>query len=121
MRPSTSLSTSGGRAARRLDAGVARDLPAFRPPPGPHGRPLVQGAAGPAVAGRIPLPAPHTSRGWGETRLAMRARARAVRSMKPRTTAMRFRDMPQVRSYPGGFTAAALGTFPTTETAPTAE
>ncbi|OEJ23777.1 peptidase [Streptomyces agglomeratus] len=44
---------------------------------------------------------------------ALRLRARAVRLLPPRGTPHYARQNPEIRSYPGGYTVANLGTFPT--------
>ncbi|WP_093797415.1 oxygenase MpaB family protein [Streptomyces sp. Wb2n-11] len=44
---------------------------------------------------------------------ALRLRARAVRLMPPRSTPHYARQNPEIKSYPGGYTVANLGTFPT--------
>jgi hypothetical protein len=41
----------------------------------------------------------------------MRLRARIERRMRPRTAMVTVDDLPEVRSYPGGFDLARLGTF----------
>ncbi|WP_037158188.1 oxygenase MpaB family protein [Rhodococcoides fascians] len=43
----------------------------------------------------------------------VKARARVVRLLPPRTTAYRARDQKAVRSYPAGYRISELGTFPT--------
>ena len=45
---------------------------------------------------------------WG----ALRLRARAVRRMRPRIKPLFAREMANIRSYPGGYEIAHLGTFP---------
>lgn len=42
---------------------------------------------------------------------AMRARARLLRLARPRHEPQHGKDMPQIRSYPGGYDSGALGTF----------
>lgn len=44
---------------------------------------------------------------------ALKARARLVRLLRPRTTPKFARDLPNIRSYPNGYTVSKLGTFPT--------
>ncbi len=55
-----------------------------------------------------PVPAPEAFL----VQLGMKLRARLLRWARPRAEPVRFRDLPQVRSYPGGFDVARLGTFP---------
>jgi hypothetical protein len=43
---------------------------------------------------------------------AVKLRGRAVRRQPPRTTPVRTRDLPEIRSYPGGYRVEELGTFP---------
>jgi hypothetical protein len=45
-------------------------------------------------------------------RAALRARSRYVRARPPRMEPFYARQMPQVRSYPGGYVVTELGTFP---------
>ncbi|MGZ8749044.1 MAG: oxygenase MpaB family protein [Mycobacterium sp.] len=45
-------------------------------------------------------------------RAALKARGRVVRFLPPRTEPCFARQLPQIRSYPGGYAVAALGTFP---------
>lgn len=45
-------------------------------------------------------------------RAAMRLRAKVVRRMRPRTAPKLARQLPQIRSYPGGYVVEELGTFP---------
>lgn len=45
-------------------------------------------------------------------RAALRARARVLRALPPRRRPKLARDLPRIRSYPGGFDLADLGTFP---------
>ncbi|GAY10225.1 oxygenase MpaB family protein [Pseudonocardia sp. N23] len=47
------------------------------------------------------------------SRRALHARGKFVRFMAVRDEPSMFRDLPGVRSYPGGFTVEGLGTFPT--------
>lgn len=49
----------------------------------------------------------------GLTRGALRLRARAVRLLPPRRTPHYARQNPEIKGYPDGYEAAALGTFPT--------
>ena len=63
---------------------------------------------------RYPRPHPAFRRA---VRQGMKARAFVVRRKRPRTTPVRARDLPQVRSYPGGFDVGALGTFPPSDPA----
>jgi len=46
------------------------------------------------------------------SRAALRARARAVAVLLPRRKPHLVRDMSRIRSYPGGFSIAQMGTFP---------
>jgi hypothetical protein len=48
-------------------------------------------------------------------RQGMQARASVVRRKRPRTTPVRARDLPHVRSYPRGFDVGDLGTFPSSD------
>jgi hypothetical protein len=57
-------------------------------------------------------PRPSAPVRWA-SRAAMRLRAAAVRRMRPRTEPRFARQLPQIRSYPGGYTVDELGTFPT--------
>jgi len=84
-------------AVRRFAYAVMDDplLDAFRYP---HPHPAVRAAA----------------------RGALSARAALVRLMPPRTTPKRVRDLPNIRSYPGGFDVRNLGTFPDRDLAPDA-
>jgi hypothetical protein len=43
---------------------------------------------------------------------ALRARGRVVRLLPPRRSPFFARQLPQIRSYPGGYDVAGLGTFP---------
>jgi hypothetical protein len=56
---------------------------------------------------------PHPSRTFrGLVRGALRARGRVVRFLPPRAEPFFARQLPQVRSYPGGYRVDQLGTFP---------
>ncbi|GAA2936937.1 oxygenase MpaB family protein [Streptomyces enissocaesilis] len=82
-RPLASLAR--GASLALLDDALLR---AFRyDPPAPAARALVRGA--------------------------LRLRARAVRLMPPRSTPHYARQNPEIKGYPGGYTVANLGTFPT--------
>jgi uncharacterized protein (DUF2236 family) len=45
-------------------------------------------------------------------RAGLKARGRVVRFLPPRTEPYFARQLPQIRSYPGGYDVASLGTFP---------
>jgi hypothetical protein len=47
------------------------------------------------------------------TRAGLRARGFALRFAAPRTEPFHARQLPTIRSYPGGYDVSALGTFPT--------
>jgi hypothetical protein len=56
---------------------------------------------------------PHPSRVTrGLVRSALKARGRVVRFLPARTEPYFARQLPQVRSYPDGYSVAELGTFP---------
>jgi hypothetical protein len=56
---------------------------------------------------------PHPSRVTrGLVRSALKARGRVVRFLPPRTEPFFARQLPQIRSYPGGYRVDDLGTFP---------
>jgi hypothetical protein len=48
----------------------------------------------------------------GLVRAGLRARGRVVRFLPPRTRPFFARQLPQIRSYPAGYSVAELGTFP---------
>jgi hypothetical protein len=56
---------------------------------------------------------PHPPRAFRAlVRGGLKARGRVVRRMRPRTEPYFARQLPQIRSYPDGFSVAELGTFP---------
>ena len=56
---------------------------------------------------------PHPSRAVrGLVRSVLKARGRVVRFMPARTEPYYARQLPQIRSYPSGYSVSALGTFP---------
>jgi hypothetical protein len=48
----------------------------------------------------------------GLVRSGLKARGRVVRFLPARTRPYFGRQLPQIRSYPGGYSVAELGTFP---------
>ncbi|MBT2395007.1 oxygenase MpaB family protein [Streptomyces sp. ISL-100] len=78
--------------------------------------PLVRGASLALLddallrAFRYDTPAPAAR---GLVRGALRLRARAVRLLPPRSRPHYARQNPEIKGYPGGYTVANLGTFPT--------
>jgi uncharacterized protein (DUF2236 family) len=56
---------------------------------------------------------PHPSRALRAlVRGGLKARGRVVRFLRPRTEPYFARQLPQIRSYPDGYTVSGLGTFP---------
>ncbi|HET6654599.1 MAG TPA: oxygenase MpaB family protein [Nocardioides sp.] len=97
-----------GRRVADMTLALLRSLPPGRGRPGGRVLPRPDGRA---AAHRVRLPCA-AGPGVRAARAALRLRGRLERLPPARRTPVHARDLPRIRSYPGGFDVDGLGTFP---------
>jgi hypothetical protein len=101
----------GGRAVAEATLALLATFPPNHRLPAPLVRRISLATMDDSLLDAFALP--HPSRAVrGLVRGGLRARGRVVRFLPPRSGPFFARQLPQVRSYPGGYAVAELGTFP---------